>query len=72
MGNVKSVMAEDVELMVQIARREDKTATTPEALWPVVERVLADAHAPVELVRAARKALFEKGIDLGRTAEGKG
>ena len=69
MGNIQKTVDQEVELMVQLARREAPTAQTPEELWPAVEKVLQGAQAPDVLVRQTRRALFAKGIDLGRTAE---
>lgn len=69
MGNIQKTVDQEIELMVQLARREAPTAKTPEELWPAVEKVLQDARAPEVLVRQARRALFAKGIDLGRADE---
>ena len=69
MGNVQKTVDQEIELMVQLARREAPEAKTPEELWPTVEKVLQGAHAPDILVRQTRRALFSKGIDLGRIDE---
>ena len=69
MGNIQKTVDQEIELMVQLARREMPTAKTPEALWPTVEKLLQAAHADDVLVRQTRRALFAKGVDLGRVDE---
>ena len=51
MGNIQKTVDQEIELMVQLARREAPAAKTPEELWPTVEKVLQGAHAPDVLVR---------------------
>lgn len=69
MGNHKQVINEEIEMMVQLARRDAPQAKTPEDLWPFVEKRLTGASVPEMRVQQAKRALFAKGIDLGRVHE---
>ena len=60
-------LAGEVEVIVLQARRAaPKEATTTDALWPYVEKVMKDMGVDASMARHVRRELDAKGVTLGR------